>query len=69
MSKKYLIDENESHTRNGFRICEECDAKEVEVLDDEDMNEIGFESKEQHHIFNLSEYLKPNNLLIVKIIE
>jgi len=68
MSKKYLIDDTESHTRNGFRICEECDAKEVEVLDDSQVNQMLCDSIESDSDW-FSDYLKANNLQIIKIKE
>ena len=65
MTKKYLIDETESHTRNGFRICEECDAKEVEVLDIDKLYSEYVEGVE----FRFSDHIKAYNLQIIKIKE
>lgn len=65
MSKKYLIDADESHTRNGFRICEECDAKEVEVLDIDEV----YQDAVKSGYMTITQYLKANKYLIVKIIE
>ena len=63
MSKKYLIDEREFFTDNKQAICYKEDAKEVEVLD---INAVIVESATIG--IRLHEYIKENNLLIVKII-
>ena len=62
MNKKYLIDEDEFFTDNGEEFCYKVDAKEVEVLD---INAVIVESATEG--VRLHDYLKANNLLIVKI--
>ena len=65
MNKKYLIDEETSWISKGYRLCEEPDAKEVEVLNDEEVSLVCDGFLDSYLL--LSDYLKANNLQIIKI--
>jgi hypothetical protein len=73
MNKKYLIDEENTKDINpqeiGFNAAFDKDiAKEVEVLDQHDLEYILYDY-DKSESNNFPDYLKANNLLIVKIIE
>ena len=69
MNKKYLIDADKcfvaGFTKASF---EPSDTKEVEVLDEKTTTILSREFIHSNQYVNFSDYLKANNLLIVKII-
>lgn len=71
MSKKYLIDEEKTMRWKGVKVFVPSDAKKVEVLDNSDIRNILSENtKFAPKTYSLfTDYLKANNLLIVKIKE
>lgn len=69
MTNKYLIDEEKCFVAGFTKVSfEPSDAKEVEVLDEEQLADVEITFATSGFL-DLSDYLKANNLLIIKIKE